>query len=210
MTLPQNFGLYAILTNPVRGYEYCAKAAVDHEVAIVQLRMKEGSDEAVAAEAERMRKATEGTNTLFIVNDFPEIAARTGADGVHIGQHDIAYSSARSIVGDRAIVGVSTHSPLQTEAACALGPDYIGVGPVYATPTKKIADPVIGLHGMRDMLALATVPAVCLGGISLERLPETIQNGARNFSMVRPICESRNPGAVIEQIQRIWRDYASQ
>jgi thiamine-phosphate pyrophosphorylase len=206
MAVPDTFGLYVILTDPVTGYEACAQASVDQGVAFLQLRMKDAPRDTVMAQAEHIRAITEGTATRFIINDFPEIAATVGADGVHIGQHDYAYSRARQIVGPDAIIGISTHSPLQTEAACALRPDYIGVGPVYATPTKDIPDPVIGPGGMSEMVRIATVPAVCLGGISIERLPEVLRHGARNFSMVRPVCQAQNPAAAIRDIQRIWRD----
>ncbi len=201
--MKKDFGFYSVLTNPVVGYERACRIMVEHGVPFVQLRMKDGTEEQVRRTAARMRKVTEGSQTKFIVNDYPDIAHEIGADGVHLGQSDMSYSEARQIVGDEATIGISTHNPDQTKEACRFSPDYIGVGPVYTTPTKAVPDPVIGLDGMAKMLAAATVPAVCIGGISLERLPAVLQAGARNVCIVRPVCQSEDPEPVVKEIMRI-------
>ena len=201
-----NFGFYTILTNPLRGYEYTTNVCVELEIPFIQLRMKETSEYKFLLMADKLRQITENTNSLFIINDYPIVAKDSGADGVHLGQDDMSIEQAREIVGPDAIIGLSSHNPQQTEDACKKQPDYIGIGPVYATPTKKIPDPVIGLDGMKEMLDIATVPAVCIGGISLERLPEVLKAGARNFSIVRPVCESDNPASVIKKILRIYKE----
>jgi thiamine-phosphate pyrophosphorylase len=203
--IPFEFGFYAILTNPVAGYERATAACVKAGVAIVQLRMKDEPPEEIAAVAKTMRSLTKGSNTLFVVNDHPDIAAEVGADGVHIGQGDMSFAEAKAIVGRDAIIGISTHNPDQVKAACALGPDYIGVGPLFPTPTKKIADPAIGIQGMSVMLAAATVPAVVLGSITLDVLPEIYKADARNFSMVRPINQAQDIQKMIVEIQDKWR-----
>lgn len=202
--MADSFGFYAILTNPMRGYEYLTQICVEYAVAFVQLRMKESSRMVVLRTAEKLRKITEKTATRFIVNDFPDVALDCGADGVHIGQSDQPFHEVRAMVTDSMIVGISTHTVDQTKEACALGPDYIGIGPVFPTPTKKIADPAIGIEGMKKMVAIATVPAVCLGGITFETLPDLITHGARNFSLVRPLCDSPEPGRVLRTIGEIY------
>lgn len=207
MQMPEIFGFYAILTDPVKGYEYLTKAVVDHRIAFVQLRMKKGSRKEVIAAAETMRRATEGSETRFIVNDYPDIAVEVGADGIHVGQDDLSVEEVRKIVGEKMIVGLSTHSPSQTAKACTKEVDYVGVGPVYTTPTKEIPDPQIGLGGMKEMLDIATVPGVCLGGISLERLPAVLESGAKNFSLVRPLCGSEQPEKVLKKIVEISRNF---
>ena len=118
------------------------------------------------------------------------------------------YREAREIVGDEAIVGLSTHNPDQTRAACALGPDYIGVGPVYATPTKKIPDPVLGLDGMRAMLDLATVPAVCLGGIDHGNARDVLMAGAKNICAVRCINASQTPAEELDRMLGLLGEHA--
>jgi thiamine-phosphate pyrophosphorylase len=200
--LSDSFGFYSVLTDPLTGYAYLTSLLVDYGVPAVQLRMKGALREIVVDTALQMRKITEGTDTLLIINDDPHIAAEVGADGVHIGQGDMSYTDARAIVGDDMLIGVSTHNLRQTINACQLPADYIGIGPVFATPTKKIPDPVIGIDGMREMLSASTVPAVAIGGINLENLPIVLAAGAKNFCMVRQLTQSENPKSVLEKIMK--------
>jgi len=205
--VPLEFGFYAILTNPLRGYVYLTELLVANRIAFVQLRMKDVPPETVEATAQAMRKVTAGTATRFIINDDPLMAKKVGADGAHIGQLDMPYGEARALLGDSAIIGLSTHSPEQTIAAQALSPDYIGIGPVFPTPTKKNPDPVIGISGMKQMLSVSEVPAVAIGGISLETLPEVLAGGARNFCMVRPLNQAPNPEKVLKEIVKAYNDF---
>jgi len=207
--VPKKFGFYAILTSPLRGYVYLTEVLVSYKIAFVQLRMKEAPRETVVETAEAMKKITAGTATRLIINDHPGIARAIGADGVHIGQSDMPYGQARILLGPEAIIGVSTHSPAQVDAANAASPDYIGVGPVFPTPTKKNPDPVIGLPGMKEMLSLTTLPAVAIGGISLKALPEVLTAGAVNFCMVRPLNESADPEKVVREIVKIYQQFIS-
>ncbi|GBU21689.1 thiamine phosphate synthase [Fibrobacteres bacterium R8-0-B4] len=198
--LPESFGFYSILTDPLKGYGYMTSLLVDYGVSAVQLRMKGAPTPLVIDTALQMRKITEGTDTLLIINDDPHIAVEAGADGVHIGQGDMPYNDVRAIVGDDMLIGVSTHNIDQTINACRLPADYIGVGPVFATPTKKNPDPVIGIDGMRKMLSASTVPAVAIGGIDLGNLPTVLAAGAKNFCMVRQLTRSENPKSVLEEM----------
>ena len=207
MPIPEQFGFYAILTEPSLGYERCTNILVDAGVAIVQLRIKDQQPSEILPIALLMRKITLGSKTKFIINDFPDVAWACGADGVHIGQNDMTYEEAREIMEPDAIIGISTHSPDQTRAACALNPDYIGIGPVFPTPTKRIPDPVIGIEGMKTMLAAATVPSVAIGGIDLTNLRHVLEGGAKNFCMVRQFTQSKEPRKVIEEIKRIYGEY---
>lgn len=207
MSLPDRFGFYAILTNPVKGYEYCTNVLVDAGVAVVQLRIKDSSPDIILPVAEKMRKITLGSSTRLIINDYPEVALQCDADGVHIGQDDMEYISVRKLLGPDKIIGISTHSLEQTSAACVLSPDYVGMGPVYTTPTKKIPDPVIGLEGLKKMLSAATIPGVAIGGIDLERLPAILETGAVNFCMVRQFTQSEEPDKVIGTIRSLYSRY---
>jgi thiamine-phosphate pyrophosphorylase len=207
MPVPEQFGFYAILTDPLLGYERCTNILVDAGIAFVQLRIKDQQPSDTLPIALQMRKITLGSKTKFIINDFPDVAWACGADGVHIGQDDMNYEEARKIIGPDAIVGISTHSPEQTKAACALRPDYIGIGPVFPTPTKKIPDPVIKINGMKTMLATVTVPSVAIGGIDLKNLRQVLEAGAKNFCMVRQFTQSKEPLKVIDEMKRIYREY---
>jgi len=207
MKIPPSFGLYVILTDPVKGYEYMTKFFVDHRIACIQLRMKKESFRVIKTTAEKLRAITANTSSLLIINDYPEIAAEVGADGVHIGQTDRPYGEARMVMGPHAVIGLSTHSPEQTIAACIMRPDYIGIGPVYPTPTKEKADPVIGITGLQTMLSAATVPAVAIGGIDLSNLREVLEAGAQNFCMMRQLMQAEHPEKVLREVEKIRNEY---
>jgi thiamine-phosphate pyrophosphorylase len=209
MKIRDAFGFYGILTDPVRGYEYCTELFVDHEIAFVQLRMKDAPDELVIKTARKLLEITRGAKTRLIINDNPAIAHAVAADGAHVGQTDMSASEARTFMGDNAIIGISTHSVQQMQNACRLGPDYVGIGPVYPTPTKKTPDPAIGIDGMKEVLAHATVPAVAIGGITLDNLPLVLEAGAKNFCMVRPITTTYEPEKALKEILRVYRDFIS-
>ena len=199
----EDFGLYLVMTDPVAGYVRCAEAAVKAGVRIIQLRMKHRDRASVLREAREVRRVTCGTGTLFIVNDDPSVAAEAEADGVHVGQDDMPVAEVRRKYPSLKVVGLSTHSPGQALAAIPQRPDYIGVGPVYATPTKDIPDPTLGLATMREMIASVPFPAVAIGGIDAARLPDVIAAGARNFAVVRAVCRSADPYSAIVGLQRL-------
>ncbi len=151
----------------------------------------------IVAVARRLVAMTRGTETNFIVNDDPSIAAEVGADGVHVGQADMPVSEVRRLDPSIRIVGLSTHSPEQAVASVAQKPDYIGVGPVFATPTKKIPYPVLGLETAARMIASVPCPAVAIGVINAGNLKAVVRAGARNWSVVRAVCGSEDPYAAI-------------
>ena len=198
-----DFGFYLVITNPVVGYAKCAEAAVRAGVKIIQLRMKHAARDEILREAREMRRVTAGTDTLFIVNDDPSIAAEAAADGVHVGQDDLPPADVRARYPSLKIVGLSTHNPAQVAASRTQPIDYIGVGPVYATPTKDIPDPTLGLETMRAMIGAAAHPAVAIGGIDATRLADVLAAGARNWAVVRAVCQSPDPYAAIRNLQAI-------
>lgn len=199
-----DFGFYLVMTNPKVGYAACAQAAVDGGVRIIQLRMKDAPRDEIVSVGRIVRDITRGTETLFIVNDDPSIAAEVGADGVHVGQGDMPVPEVRRFYPSLRIVGLSTHSPEQALASLDVKPDYIGVGPVWATPTKKIPDPVLGIETAMRMVRSVPYPAVAIGGIDASRLPELLQAGARNYAVVREVCGVDDPLAAIRNLKRIY------
>ena len=199
----QDFGFYLVMTNPVVGYERCCEAAVRAGVRMVQLRMKDSPRAEIVAVGAALRRITAGTRTAFIVNDDPSIAAEVGADGVHVGQGDMPVAEVRRRFPELGLVGLSTHNPEQALASIAQKPDYIGVGPVFATPTKKIPDPVLGTETAGRMIVSVPFPAVAIGGIDFETLPSVLAAGARNWAVVRAVCGSREPYEAIRRLQEI-------
>ena len=199
-----DFGFCLVMTNPKVGYAACAQAAVDGGVRIIQLRMKDAPRDEIVSVGRTVRDITRGTETLFIVNDDPSIAAEVGADGVHVGQGDMPVPEVRRLYPSLRIVGLSTHSPEQALASLDVKPAYIGVGPVWATPTKKIPDPVLGIETAMRMVRSVPYPAVAIGGIDASRLPGLLQAGARNYAVVREVCGADDPLAAIRNLKRIY------
>ncbi|MDR0304543.1 MAG: thiamine phosphate synthase [Chitinispirillales bacterium] len=202
-----DFGFYSILTDPVRGYDYLAKLLVENEISFLQLRMKDENKFKILKTAENIRKTTQNSKTIFIVNDFVDIAKDCGADGVHLGQDDVKPDYARTIFGEDAIIGLSTHNINQTKNAQNEKIDYIGIGPVYPTPTKQIPDPVLGLEKMKEMVDNSTLPSVCIGGINFNNIKAVLQAGGHNFCTVRLLNKSENPKAVLSKILKEYTDY---
>lgn len=139
--------------------------------------------ELARAAAARCRAA----GASFIVNDRADIARMSGADGLHVGQTDLLPVEARRLLGDDAIVGMSSHSDAQATDAIAQPIDYLAIGPVYPTLTTEAGNPVVGLAGVKrasDIAAGARVPVVAIGGITLERVPEVLASGAASVAVI--------------------------
>jgi len=165
---------------------------------IFQLRDKHASDEALLRAAATVRALCDEHDALFVMNDRPDLALAAGADGVHLGQDDMGLDEARAIVGPDLLIGRSTHSPAQIDAAA--GADYIGVGPVHATPTK-LGRPAVGLELVSYAAAHARVPFFAIGGIDAANLPEVVAAGATRAAVVRAISEAADPEAAARALR---------
>ncbi len=198
----RDFGLYVIITQPVLPLREIAAICVHTGVRCLQLREKTLSDREVLKAAGDILSVTRGSQTLFFINDRVDLALAAGADGVHLGQDDLPIEAARRLAGDRPLrYGLSTHSPAQARAALAHQPDYIGFGPIYATPTKAIPDPVVGVGPLRDVLSFADCPVVAIGGIDATNLDAVLAAGARNVCLVRHLMSAPDLAARIRAIQ---------
>jgi thiamine-phosphate pyrophosphorylase len=176
------------------------EAALRGGVEIVQLRIKHGSDEEVALTARRYAALCRARGALLIVNDRPDVARAVAADGVHLGQDDMAVTRAREIVGPERLVGLSTHSPAQIDAAAAQDLDYIGIGPVHATPTKP-GRPPVGLELVRYAAANTALPFFAIGGIDTGNVGAVHAAGARRVAVVRALTEADDPEAAARALQ---------
>lgn len=152
---------------------------------LIQLRAKGHVEGEIEAFARRLLPLCREAGVPLIVNDFPEIAARVGADGVHIGQDDGSLAAVREIVGPDMLVGRSTHSPDQARAALEEGFDYIGFGPLFPTPTKA-GRPGIGLENVKDVQSSVggKIPVFCIGGIRRDNLETVMAAGAKRVVIV--------------------------
>jgi thiamine-phosphate pyrophosphorylase len=164
------------------------EAAVEGGVDVLQLRDKDLDDDGIV---EAAREFT-GTGALFILNDRPDLVHAADADGVHVGQEDTAVADARQLIGSDRLIGLSTHSPAQVNAAAGTDVDYIGVGPVHATPTKP-GRPAVGLELVRYAAANAAVPFFAIGGISPANVNDVASAGAERIAVVRALTDAADP-----------------
>ncbi|HEX2103208.1 MAG TPA: thiamine phosphate synthase [Solirubrobacteraceae bacterium] len=168
---------------------------------LVQLRDKDAGDREVVEAAAWARERCARRGALFIVNDRPDLAVAVGADGVHVGQDDMPVADARAIVGEDAIVGLSTHSIEQADAGARSGADYIAIGPVHATPTKE-GRPAIGLDPIRHAAAhLTSLPWFAIGGIDQDTVADVVAAGAGRAVIVRAIAHADDPEAAARALR---------
>ena len=167
-------------------------SALKGGIDIVQLREKNMTANKIMELGKKVKLLCAEYNALFIVNDRVDIAFALNADGVHLGQDDMDVKSAREILGEGAIIGVSTHAFEQAQKAVEDGADYIGVGPVFITPTKPGRQSV-GLEYVRWVSENIDLPAFAIGGIDLNNVSEVIANGAKRIAVVRAVINSENP-----------------
>ncbi len=151
---------------------------------LIQLRDKDASAKELLDAARTCRAVTQAAGARLIINDRVDVALTSGADGVHLGQEDLSVEEAREILGEDKIIGVSTHSLEQFNAALETSANYIAVGPVFQTITKENADPVVGLELVRQAKALTDRPLVAIGGITVERAAEVIAAGADSVAVI--------------------------
>lgn len=158
-------------------------------VDVIQLRAKKQSPAEIAPLARELKAITRDGVVPFVVNDHTAVAREIGADGVHIGQDDGSVAAARAVVGEQCFVGKSSHSLAQADAAAAEGADYLGFGPLFATPTKPDYVP-IGTAEIRRVHELVAQPIFCIGGIKLENLAGVVAAGARRVVIVSGLLQA--------------------
>lgn len=167
-------------------------SALEGGVDILQLREKTMPAKRILELGKKIKQLCLQYETLFIINDRIDIAALLEADGVHLGQDDLSVADAREILGDKCIVGISTHAPEQALKAVEDGADYIGMGPVFATPTKQGRIPV-GLEYVKWVSENIDIPAFGIGGIDTENVDKVLNAGATRIAVVRAIINAKSP-----------------
>jgi thiamine-phosphate pyrophosphorylase len=175
------------------------RAALSGGVDIVQLREKELDRHAIERSAATFRRLCDTYSVPFIVNDDPYLAHACDADGVHLGQDDTPVAEAREVLGSDAIIGLSTHTQEQVDAAAGI--EYISAGPVWETPTKA-GRPAAGLELVSYAAGHASVPFYAIGGIYPGNAREVVEAGAERICVVRAIRDAEDPAAAAEQLRR--------
>ncbi|MFA4887976.1 MAG: thiamine phosphate synthase [Candidatus Omnitrophota bacterium] len=169
-------------------------------IKILQYRQKEKPKRQKYLECLEIRRMTVNAAATFIVNDDLDIALAVKADGVHLGQDDMPIEAARELVKEGMIIGLSTHSPRQAQDAIARGADYIAIGPIFPTRTKKDACPAVGLEYLDYAFKHVAIPFVAIGGIKLHNLREVLAHGAPCVAMVSEIVSAADICARIKEI----------
>ncbi len=197
----QNARLYGIVdlgyVTPARAVEV-TRSLLAGGVQILQLRAKSFPPDEIADLARHVAPICHAAGVPFLLNDHPQLVAETGADGVHVGQDDLSVAEAREMAGPGALVGKSTHSLAQATAAEEEGPDYIGFGPLFATPTKPDYVP-IGLDDLRAVHERVSLPIFCIGGVKAENVPGIAAAGARRVVIVSGLLLAGNIPAACRQ-----------
>jgi thiamine-phosphate pyrophosphorylase len=194
--------LYGILDLGYVGRDrlaWMAREMIAGGIDAIQVRAKKHPAPEIAAMGSELLAITRDAGIPLIVNDFPEVAAAIGADGVHVGQDDPPMSEVRAIVGGTLLVGRSTHSLEQARAAAAERADYIGFGPLFATPTKPDYAP-IGIEDIRQVHEEhPALPIFCIGGIKRENLPQVLAAGARRVVIVSGILQAADVATYVRE-----------
>jgi thiamine-phosphate pyrophosphorylase len=176
------------------------RAALRGGVDIVQLREKSLPRREIELAALTFRRLCDTYSALFVVNDDPDLARACDADGVHIGQDDLAATEVREAVGPDAIVGLSTHAEEQIAASAEQPVDYISAGPIWETPTKQ-GRPAVGLELISHAAANAAHPFFAIGGIDPANAAQVVEAGARRLCVVRAIRDAEDPAAAAEALR---------
>ena len=203
MRRPVDWGLYLVTDRQLAGprpVEDLVRAAVRGGVTVVQLREKNLCAREYVELARRLKIFLADTGVPLIVNDRVDVALAARADGVHLGQSDMDPRDARRLLGPEAIIGLSVET---MEQAASLDVDYLGVSPIFSTPTKPELTGGWGIEGLAGLRALSRHALVAIGGISAANAAEVIRAGADGVAVVSAICAAPDPEAAARELLRI-------
>jgi thiamine-phosphate pyrophosphorylase len=179
--------------------ERLVRSLIDAGVGAIQLRDKQLEDRDLLERARLLRRLTQGTATLFIVNDRPDLAALARADGVHVGQEELSVKDARWIVGPEMLIGVSTHSIEQARQAVLDGANYIGVGPTFPSGTKTF-ERFPGIELLREVAAEIRLPAFAIGGIDRQNVAQVLAAGFSRIAVSGAVTSAGDPGQAAREL----------
>ena len=170
---------------------------------LIQIRDKDTPDRELLIDLLRCAEYCEKHRVMLLVNDRCDLALSSGAAGVHLGQGDLPTEAARSLLGRRKLIGLSTHTLAQLRRSKALPVDYVGFGPVFATATKENASPLVGIAGLRHACRESERPVVAIGGIGMERIREVLDAGASSAAVISALMEAGNPARTMELMLKL-------
>ena len=202
----RDFRLYLVTDRSLclgRRLETIVAAAVCGGVTAVQVRDKNCPTQEYIDIARRVKSVLQPIGVPLIINDRLDVALAAGADGVHIGQDDMPYSEARRILGPAAIIGLSVESPQQAAEAEGIDVDYLGVSPIFATPTKPDTRSLWGIEGLRALRSRSRRVLVAIGGLNAENAGAVIEAGADGIAVVSAICSAPAPEEAARELRRV-------
>ena len=198
----QKARLYAILDAayaPPARWPNLARQLAAGGAGIFQIRAKNISKEEILTHARILAPILAQLGLPLILNDYPDLVVPSGAAGCHLGQDDLGIPEARRILGSSVLLGLSTHSPCQALAGQAVGADYLGFGPLYATGTKPDYRP-IGPEKIREIAGKVSLPVFCIGGLNPDRVAEAVRHGAQRVCVVSHLLLAQDPKAAAQEI----------
>lgn len=199
-------GLYLVTDRGLAGdrpLEEVVLAAVEGGAGVVQLREKELATRAFVESARRLKALLEPRGIPLIVNDRGDVALAAGADGVHLGQEDMAYPDARALLGPDAIIGLSVETPEDVREAEGFDVDYLGVSPIFPTPTKSDTKGAWGLDGLAEVRRMSRHRLVAIGGLNATNAADAIRAGADAVAVVSAICAAADPRRAAEELAAV-------
>lgn len=190
-----------------RGVDEVVRSAITGGATVVQLRDPEAKTGQLVEHARTLLALLRPHGIPLIINDRVDVALAVAADGVHVGQQDMSVADVRALVGSELIVGLSISSPaeLARSSAALARVDYLGVGPVFATQTKRDAAPAIGALGLAEIVANVQVPVVAIGGLTSANAAEAIRAGAQGVAVVSAICSAADPTLATRELAEVVR-----
>jgi thiamine-phosphate pyrophosphorylase len=179
------------------------RAAVYGGATVVQLREKDCSTREFVEQALIIKEFLKTRGVPMIINDRVDVAQAANADGVHLGQTDMPLEMAKGILGDSMIIGISAESLQDAIEAEKGGADYLGISPIYATPTKTDTAPPLGLEGLREIHKAVRLPLVGIGGLNKDNSADVIRNGADGVAVVSAIVAADDPEAAARELKHM-------
>ena len=201
MQLPK---VYPITDTTISGLSHCeqVKRLIAGGAALIQLRDKRASSRVFYSEAQAAIQIARSAGVKLIINDRVDIALALQADGVHLGQDDMPVDAARRVLGDRAVIGFSTHNLEQIREALRLPIDYLAFGPIFPTTSKPDPDPVAGLNQLKRACEMVLpMPVVAIGGINRSNATEVLKAGASGVAVISAVLA--NPSRIAEDLQQM-------
>jgi thiamine-phosphate pyrophosphorylase len=202
-----DYSLYVVTANREdlnRTHQDIARAAVLGGATVVQFRDKDMDNESFVENAIETAKIVSSNGIAFIVNDRAGQAVAANADGIHIGQRDLALSEVRRIVGEDMVIGVSASSFMEATLAAAVGAGYLGVGPVFATNSKADAAEPIGLEELQRICEAVDIPVVAIGGINETNIAQIRAAGASGAAVISSVAGAPDMIEAVRRLRKAW------